>query len=91
MGAPIFQAQRRDKEGLGANCRSINNKKSSITDILESRAVDVGVFSELNTKKPPKFKGFTSFSKTSKRRFHGIAVYIRNHLKGHVYQMKMMI
>ena len=68
---------KRDKEGLGikylkvslnflgANCRS-NNKKSSISDILEIRAVDVGFFSELNTKKPPKFKGFTSLSKTSK-------------------------
>ena len=43
--------------------------------------------SELNTKKKPKFKGFTSFCKTSKRRFHGIAVYIRNHLKGHVLRV----
>ena len=44
---------------LGANCRSINNKQSSISDILEIR------------------------------RFHGIAVYIRNHLKGHVYRIQL--
>ena len=59
--------KRKDKEGLGikytklslnilgANCRSINNKQASITEILDKRAVDIGVFSELNTKKPPKF------------------------------------
>ena len=48
------------------------------------RAVDIGFFSELNTKTRPKFKGFTSFCKTSKRRFNSLGVYIRNHLRGHL-------
>ena len=52
--------------------------------ILDSRVVDVGVFSELNTKTPPKFKGFTSFCKTSKRKFHGLGVYVHNYLRGHI-------
>ena len=53
---------KRDKEGLGikytklslnflgANCRSINNKQARVSEILESSAIDVGVFSELNTR-----------------------------------------
>ena len=69
---------KRDKEGLGikytklslnflgANCRSINNKQSSISDILESRAVDVVFFFRTQHEKTSKFKGFNSFCKTSK-------------------------
>ena len=45
------------------------------------------LFSELNTKKPPKIKGFTTFSKISKRNFHGIGVYVRNHLRGYVLRV----
>ena len=61
---------------LGANCCSLNNKKASITEIMEIRSVDIGVFSELNTKTPPKFKGLTTFSKISKHKFHNIGVYV---------------
>ena len=56
------------------NCRSINNKKVSIRELLDQN-VDVALFSELNWK-PPKFKGFISFQKKSKRKFHGLALYI---------------
>ena len=69
---------------MGANCRNITNKKASIKEIMEARSVDIEVFSELNTENPPKIKGFTTFSKISKRKFNGIRVYIRNHLRGNV-------
>ena len=48
------------------------------------RADNIGLFSELNTKTPPKFKGLTSFCKVSERRFYGLEVYVRNHLRGHI-------
>ena len=51
------------------------------------RAVDIGVFSELNTKIQPKIICFTSFSKVSKRRFHGLGVYVRNHLRVHILRV----
>ena len=53
---------------MGANCRSINNKKASINEIMETRSVDIGVFSELNTKNPPKIKGFTPSVRSQKAR-----------------------
>ena len=49
---------------------------------METRSVDIGVFSELNMKNQPKIKGFTTFSKICKRNFQGIGVYLRNHLRG---------
>jgi hypothetical protein len=45
-------------------CRSINNKKASIRELLNTQNVDVALCSELNHNwKPPKFKGFISFQK----------------------------
>ena len=38
---------------LGANCRSINNKQASVSDILESRAVDVVFFFRTQHEKKP--------------------------------------
>ena len=38
---------------LGANCRSINNKQASVSDILEIRAVDVGFFFRTQHEKNP--------------------------------------
>ena len=32
-------------------------------------------------------KGFTTFSKISKRKFHGIGVYVRNHLRGNILRV----
>ena len=54
---------------------------------METRSVYIGEFSELYTKNPPKIKGFTTFSKISKRNFHGIGVYVRNHLRGYVLRV----
>ena len=66
---------------LSVNCRSINNKKVSINELLNSQNIDVALCSELNLNwKPPRFKGFFSFQKKSKRKFHGLALYISNHL-----------
>ena len=63
------------------NCRSINNKKVSFNEILNSQNLDIALCSELNLNwKPPRFKGFFSFQKKSKRKFHGLALYISNHL-----------
>ena len=42
---------------LSSNVRSFNNKKVSIENILNSKSVDIGVFSEINTKRIPRFKG----------------------------------
>ena len=36
---------------------------------------------------PPKIKGFTTFSKISKRKFHRIGVYVRNHLHGNILRV----
>ena len=66
------------------NCRSINKKRKSIEDFLDARFIDIGVFSELNTKNPPKIKGFHQFNKISKLKFHGVCIYVKNHLKGSV-------
>ena len=54
---------------------------------MEVRSVDIGLFSELNCKNPPKIKGFTTFSKIFKRKFHGIGVYVRNHLCGNILRV----
>ena len=72
---------------MGANCKTINTKKASIAEIMKARRVDIGVFSKLNCKNPPKIIGFTTFSKISKRKFHGIRVYVRNHLRGNVLRI----
>ena len=70
---------------MEANCRSITNKKVSRTEIMDLRSVDIGVFSELNTKNTTKIKVFTTYSKISiKRKLYGIGVYIRNHFHGNV-------
>jgi hypothetical protein len=70
-------SKNRDKKGtkdlnltLSAfNCRSINNKKVSINEMLNSQNLDIALCSELNLNwKPPRFKGFFSFQKKSKRK-----------------------
>ena len=42
------------------------------------RNIDIGIFSELNTRKPPQIKGYHKFKKISPRKFHGIAIYVCN-------------
>ena len=54
---------------------------------MEARSFDIGVFSALNCKNPPKIKGFTTFIKILKRKFHGIGVYVRNHLHGNILRV----
>ena len=66
---------------VSLNCRSINNKKESVREILEKLVVDVAVCSELNLNhKPPKMKGYMAFQKKAKKRFHGLAMYVADHL-----------
>ena len=73
---------------LSINCRSINNKKPSIKEILDSQNIDIAVCSELNINwKPPKFKGFIAFQKKSAKRFHGLAMYVTSHLSGSVLRI----
>ena len=72
---------------LSSNVRSFNNKKASIEDILNSKSVDIGVFSEINTKRIPRFKGFTSFTKYSKKRFHGVSIFVSNNIASRVIRI----
>ena len=62
-------------------------KRKSIEDFLDARFIDIGVFSELNMKNPPKIKGFHQFNKISTLKFHSICVYVKNHLKGSVIRI----
>ena len=46
------------------------------------------ILSELYTSKPPTFKGYMKpFTKLSNKAFHGIAVYVKNHLKGNIIRI----
>ena len=50
-------------------------------EILENQKVDVALCSELNLNwNPPKMKGFVAHHRKSKKRFHGLAMYLANHL-----------
>ena len=70
------------------NCRSINNKKPSIKEILESQNIDIAIYSELNLKwKPPKFKGYIAFQRKSEKKFNGLAMYVSSHLSGSVLRI----
>ena len=66
---------------VSLNCRSINNKKESVKEILENLRVDIALCSELNLNwKPPRMKGYMAFHKKAKKRFHGLAMYVAEHL-----------
>ena len=42
----------------------------------------------MNTKwKPPKMRGFTAFQKKSIKRFHGLGLYVANHLSDSVLRV----
>jgi exonuclease III len=48
----------------------------------------VALCSELNLNwKPPRFKGFISFQKKSKKKFHGLALYVSTHLSESVLRI----
>ena len=66
------------------NSRSLNNKKCSVEEIFEVKQVDFGIISEVNTKKPPKIKGFHRFNCLSDKKFHGTVMYVKNKHKGTV-------
>ena len=66
---------------VSLNCRSINNKKESVQEILVNQHVDVAVCSELNLNwNPPVMKGYMAYHRKAKKRFHGLAMYVANHL-----------
>ena len=70
------------------NTRSITSKTSSIRTVLANNDIDVCILSELNTRKPPKFEGYLKpFCKLSNQAFHGIAIYVKNHLKGNIIRI----
>ena len=74
-----------DLKIISANVRSIRNKTTSITNILSAQNIDIAIFSELNiTQKMPRIKGFNAFYRLSKRKFHGIGMYIANHLSNSI-------
>ena len=70
-----------------SNARSIVNKKKSLEDIFNTKDVDIGIITEINTKKPPRIKGYHQFSKIVARRFHGISVYVSNTYQGRVVRV----
>ena len=70
-----------------SNARSIVNKKKSIENIFSERDIDVGVISEINTKKPPRIRAYHPFSKIVGRRFHGISMYVSNRYQGRVLRV----
>ena len=70
-----------------ANVRSIVNKKKSVKEILDNRNIDIGMFCEINTKNPPRIKGYHPFSQISNKKFRGSCVYVANHLKGSVIRV----
>ena len=70
------------------NTRSITSKTSSIKTVLANNDIDLCILSELNTRNPPKFKGYLNpFCKLSNQAFHGIAIYVKNHLKGNIIRI----
>ena len=66
------------------NSRSITNKKQSLEEIFEIKKVDFGIISEVNSKNPPKIKGYHRFNHLSDKKFHGTVIYVNNRLKGSV-------
>ena len=77
-----------DLKIISANVRSIRNKVTSITNILSAQNVDIAIFSELNIKqKMPRIKGFNAFYRLSKRKFHGLGIYIANHLSNSIVRV----
>ena len=73
------------KESLkiySVNARSVNNKRGSIKNIIESGDADIYFFSETNTNKSMNFQGHHNFNFFDKRRFHGLTAVCGNHLKG---------
>ena len=52
---------------MSVNCRSLNNKKSSIKNILESTNADFVVLQELNCKSMPQFPGHINFTQLSNK------------------------
>ena len=52
---------------MSCNVRGISNKKKSIENILIDNEVDICILSELNTQNLPKFPGYMSFVRYSKR------------------------
>ena len=70
------------------NTRSLPSKTDSIRTILDNNDIDVCILSELNTRKPPRFKGYLKqFTKLSNKAFHGVAIYVKNNLKGNVIRI----
>ena len=69
------------------NVRSIGNKKSTIQNILDHGMIDIGMFSEINTKNVPRFKGYQQFTLYSKRRFHGLTVAVKNEIANNVIRI----
>ena len=70
-----------------SNARSIVNKKKSLEHIFSERDIDVGIINEINTKKPPRLRGYHQFSKIVGRRSHGISMYVSNRYQGRVLRV----
>ena len=64
------------------NSRSLNNKKGSLEEIFEAKQVDFGIISEVNSKNPPRIKGYHRFNCLSDKKFHGTVMYVNNRFKG---------
>ena len=64
------------------NTRSLNNKISSIRNIIDTGCADIYFLSEINTKAVTSFKGHHNFTCYSNKKFHGITAICANHLKG---------
>ena len=69
------------------NVRSMNNKKGSLKNIIESGEADIYILSEINTNKVPTFPGHHTFTHYDKRRFHGVTAICSNHLKGKIMRI----
>ena len=54
-----------DLNVYAANCRSVVNKRKSVEKIFMVRDIDIGILCELNTKNPPKIKGYQQFKNVS--------------------------
>ena len=46
--------------------------------------MDFGIISEVNSKNPPKIKGYHRFNHLSDKKFHGTVIYVNNRFKGSV-------
>ena len=67
-----------------ANSRSLNNKKCSVEEIFAAKNIDFGIISEVNSKNPPRIKGYHRFNCLSDKKFHGTVMYVNNRYKGTV-------